>query len=84
LLEENEFDLVLMDIEMPEMDGLETTRRIRSQEEPQSHPIPVVAMTAHALPEVRQRCLEAGMNDYITKPLEPDTLRRVLEKYQPG
>ncbi len=80
-LEEGEFDLVLMDIEMPEMDGLETTRRIRQLENPVLSNIPVIAMTAHALPEFHSLCLRAGMNDYITKPLEPATLKRVLEKY---
>jgi CheY-like chemotaxis protein len=83
-LEDGDFDLVLMDVEMPEMDGMETTRRIRQQSDPEKHRIPVIAMTAHAVTEIQQRCLEAGMNDYITKPLEPETLKRVLEKYQSG
>ena len=80
-LEEGDFDLVLMDIEMPDMDGLETTRRIRKLEDPTRSKIPVIAMTAHALPEFHSQCLRAGMNDYITKPLEPATLKRVLAKY---
>ncbi len=84
LLENGDFDLVLMDVEMPEMDGLETTRCIRRQSDPGSRQIPVIAMTAHAVQEIQQRCVEAGMNDYITKPLEPETLKQVLKKYLAG
>lgn len=83
-LEQGAFDLVLMDVEMPEMDGLETTRRIRQQPPGPRQDIPVIAMTAHAVCEIQQQCIDAGMNDYITKPLEPDTLKQVLEKYQSG
>ena len=84
MLESGEFDLVLMDVEMPEMDGLETTRRIRQNSASVDSRIPVIAMTAHAVNEIQQQCVDAGMNDYITKPLEPETLERVLKKYQPG
>ncbi len=81
MLEEGDFDLVLMDIEMPEMDGLEATRRIREQAVTDRPPIPVIAMTAHAIADVQRRCLAAGMDDYITKPLEPERLQRLLEQY---
>ncbi|GAA0700097.1 hypothetical protein GCM10009104_31230 [Marinobacterium maritimum] len=67
------FDLVLMDLSMPEMDGLEATRAIRAMEEPASGVI-IIAMTAHTFEEERTRCLEAGMNDYLTKPIDRQRL----------
>jgi signal transduction histidine kinase/CheY-like chemotaxis protein len=66
------YDLVLMDVQMPLMDGYETTRRIRSEFSRET--LPIIAMTAHATLRDRQACLEAGMNDYITKPFEPESL----------
>lgn len=79
-LSENTFDLVLMDIQMPEMDGYEATITIRNRNSPvQQHDIPIIAMTAHALEEDRTKCLNAGMNDYISKPVQPQDL---LEKVQ--
>ena len=88
------YDLVLMDVQMPEMDGLEATRIIRnSKPESGVHPvagsgipvsrIPIIAMTAHAMQGDRERCLEAGMNDYISKPVAPLALAEVLEKWLP-
>ena len=78
------YDLVLMDVQMPEMDGLEATRQIR---DPQStvlnHQIPVVAMTAHAMQSDREKCIAAGMNDYMSKPIFPQTLVAALEKWLP-
>jgi CheY-like chemotaxis protein len=83
-LETIPYDLVLMDVQMPEMDGLEATRRIRN---PQSavinHGIPIIAMTAHAMQGDRERCLEAGMNDYVTKPVSPQALAEALDKWLP-
>jgi CheY-like chemotaxis protein/HPt (histidine-containing phosphotransfer) domain-containing protein len=80
------YDLILMDMNMPEMDGLEATRLIRSQcaLHPLSAPdIPIIAMTANALQGDRARCLESGMNDYITKPVSPESLANALKKWLP-
>ena len=71
------FDLVLMDIQMPEMDGLEATARIRKA----GKDLPILAMTAHALESERQRCLDAGMNDHIPKPFEPEALFAALARW---
>ncbi len=77
------FDLVLMDVQMPEMDGLSATRAIRKQEEQTSAHIPIIAMTAHAMSGDRERCLEAGMDDYISKPIDARSLLNLLEKHRP-
>jgi PAS domain S-box-containing protein len=68
------FDLVLMDVQMPEMDGLEVTRALRGAEKETGRHVPVVALTAHAMPGDRERCLAAGMDSYLTKPVEPREL----------
>ena len=73
-------DLILMDIQMPVMDGLEATRRIRSLADPSKAGIPIVAMTANAFDEDRQRSLDAGMNDHIGKPIDPEVLRSTLQR----
>jgi len=86
-LDENNstFDLVLMDIEMPEMDGLEATRRIREGEAgEENRQIPVIAMTAHALPEFRKKCKAAGMDDFITKPVDFNGLGSIFKKFGAG
>jgi PAS domain S-box-containing protein len=70
------FDAVLMDLQMPEMDGFETTLRLRDL--PGTDGLPIIAMTAHAMVEDRQRCLDLGMNDHIAKPITPNRLFRVL------
>jgi signal transduction histidine kinase/DNA-binding response OmpR family regulator len=79
--EEGEFDLVLMDVAMPEMDGLEATRTIREREKESGGHIPIVAMTAFATKEYREKCLAAGMDAYVTKPVSPDELRRAIEPF---
>ncbi len=77
------YDLVLMDCQMPEMDGFEATRRIREQEGHRKH-TPIVALTANALQGDRERCLDAGMDDYLAKPVSESDLARVLAKWLPG
>jgi PAS domain S-box-containing protein len=72
------FDLILMDVQMPEMDGLEATRRIRELEEGTASHMSIVAMTAHAMAGDRERCLAAGMDDYVSKPLRKDDLLRAV------
>jgi two-component system sensor histidine kinase/response regulator len=82
--EEDSYDLVLMDIQMPEMDGFEATRQIRKIElESAGKRIPIIAMTAHAMKEDRDRCLSAGMDDYVSKPIDPKKLLEVLERCLP-
>ena len=75
------YDLVLMDLEMPEMDGHMATQLIRQEE--RFAKLPIVAMTAHALPEVRARCLAQGMQDYLTKPVNPEQLYQLLGRWLP-
>jgi DNA-binding response OmpR family regulator len=71
-----------MDVQMPVMDGFEATRAIRSGEAKVPNPrIPIIAMTAHAMKGDRERCLEAGMDDYISKPISPQALAEALEKW---
>ncbi|BBC26357.1 response regulator [Pseudanabaena sp. ABRG5-3] len=77
------YDLILMDIQMPEMDGIEATQYIRNQElESQMSPIAIVAITANATHDDQYVCRKAGMNDYISKPIQIDKLRSVLQQYE--
>jgi PAS domain S-box-containing protein len=73
------FDVVLMDVQMPEMDGLEATRRLRSRAE--FRHLPIIAMTAHALDEERERCRNAGMDEFLTKPIDPSALAATLVRW---
>jgi CheY-like chemotaxis protein len=100
-LETLPYDLVLMDVQMPDMDGIEATKIIRNNEKIMTNDesgvlkekkseklaanssIPIIAMTAHAMQGDRERCLDAGMNDYITKPISPQALVEILEKWLP-
>jgi len=74
------YDLIFMDCQMPEMDGYEATRRIRKLPKPISD-IPIVALTANAFKEDQTKCIEAGMNDFVTKPVESSTLESKLKRY---
>lgn len=80
-VQQETFDLVLMDIQMPELDGMETTRQLRQL--PGLQDLPVIAMTAHAFEEERQQCLQAGMNDHLAKPVDPQLLQRALCRWLP-
>ncbi len=77
---QNQYDLILMDIMMPEMDGLEATMAIREVErnDPSRKPIRIIALTANAMREDRERCMTAGMDDYLSKPFKPEDLEKVL------
>lgn len=80
-LEKASFDIVLMDVQMPEMDGFETTTVIREREKSQGCHQPIIALTAHAMKGDREKCLAAGMDGYLTKPIRPEELDQVLEPY---
>jgi two-component system sensor histidine kinase/response regulator len=75
---QNRFDIVLMDVQMPEMDGFEATEEIRKMEASTGQHIPIIAMTAHAMKGDRERCLEAGMDDYVPKPISSETLLNAI------
>ena len=76
------YDLVLMDVSMPVMDGLESTAALRARASGVQDPaVPIVAMTAHAMPEDRERCLRVGMNGYVSKPISPESLIPILDRY---
>jgi CheY-like chemotaxis protein len=79
------YDLVLMDIQMPEMDGIEATGQVRDPKSAvRDHGIPIIALTAAAMKGDREKCLAAGMNDYLTKPLRPEELGRMIEHWTTG
>jgi CheY-like chemotaxis protein len=77
----NKYNLVFMDVQMPEMDGYEATRRIRSLDDRWAKDIPIIAMTANVFREDVERCLEAGMNAHVGKPLDFDEVLEILQKY---
>ncbi|MBF0225514.1 MAG: response regulator [Desulfobacterales bacterium] len=80
-LEENDYDIVLMDVQMPEMDGLEATKVIRNpSSKVKNHSIPIIALTAHAMKGDKELCIDVGMNDYISKPISPQKLMDIIEK----
>jgi CheY-like chemotaxis protein len=79
ILTQQDFDLVFMDIQMPQMDGYQATHLIRQQ--PKTKNLPIIAMTAHAVKGDREKCLAAGMDDYISKPIKADVLSQLVTKY---
>lgn len=80
MAEERQYDLILMDCQMPEVDGYTATMTIRASQ-CDSPRVPVIALTASALPEDRRRCMEAGMDDYLSKPIGREDLREVLDRW---
>jgi PAS domain S-box-containing protein len=80
-LEKEKFDMILMDVQMPEMDGIDATKKIREIEKEKGGHITIIALTAHAMKGDRERFLEAGMDDYLPKPLNPDEMLRTMEKH---
>jgi signal transduction histidine kinase/DNA-binding response OmpR family regulator len=80
----NTFQLVFMDVQMPEMDGFEATAAIREREKRSGTHVPIVAMTAHAMVGDRERCQAAGMDDYLSKPIRPEELNEILKRYSPA
>lgn len=78
-VQQGHYDLVLMDVQMPVMDGLEATARIRNLENAGKASIPIIALTAHAMPENKAKCIRAGMNDYLSKPLKIKELIKAIE-----
>ena len=81
-LESTRIDVVLMDVQMPGIDGIETTIAIRKREEITGNHVPVIALTAHAMNGDRERCLKAGMDDYLTKPIQPTMLLEAIDRLQ--
>jgi two-component system, sensor histidine kinase and response regulator len=83
MLERRAYPLILMDCQMPVLDGYQTTTIIRQQEAPGEH-VPIIAVTAHALPEERAKVLAIGMDDYTSKPISQQALAELLERWWPG
>jgi CheY-like chemotaxis protein/nitrogen-specific signal transduction histidine kinase len=75
------FDVVLMDVQMPDVDGFEATSMIRAMESETSRRLPIIAVTAHAMEGDRQRCLDAGMDDYVSKPMDPEKLEAAIQRW---
>jgi two-component system, sensor histidine kinase and response regulator len=84
ILEKQPFDIVLMDVQMPEMDGFEATKRIREKEKVSGAHQPIIALTAHAMKGDEERCLAEGMDGYVTKPIKLEELFSVIEGVLPG
>ena len=82
--ESGSFDLILMDVQMPEMNGFEATGAIREREQGGSRRVPIMAMTAHAMKGDRERCMEAGMDGYVSKPIRMRELLSVIATLVPG
>ena len=76
------FDVILMDVQMPEIDGLEATRQIRALPGPEGE-VPIIALTANAMPGDREACIEAGMDGYLSKPIDVVALQKALQRFRP-
>jgi len=83
-LDRSRFDVIVMDVRMPEMDGLQTTKAIRAREREEGGHVPIIALTADAMKGDRERCLVAGMDSYLTKPIRPEELLREVESFASG
>ena len=82
-VKEEQYHLVLMDLQMPEMDGYEATEKIRNYSEDYYRQLPIIALTASAMLDVKEQVFTAGMNDYLTKPFNPNELYLMISKYSP-
>lgn len=82
LYHQNKYDLIFLDVQMPGLDGLQVTREIRKNEKEEKH-VPIVALTANALQGDEEKCLEAGMNGYLSKPIKIKDLEEILTKFSP-
>jgi CheY-like chemotaxis protein len=80
LFEHQAFDLVLMDVQMPQMDGFEATAALRAKEARSGGHVPIIALTAHAMKGDAERCLQAGMDGYVSKPVKADTLFAAIDE----
>ena len=80
-MDENNYDIVLLDIQMPYMDGFEVARRIRKMKGIESHNMPVIALSADVFANVYNKLIESGMDDFVSKPLDPNELLEVIYKY---
>ncbi len=81
LNDQEDFDMILMDVQMPELDGFGATRRIRRQEEGTRTHVPIIAMTAHTMKGDKEKCLAAGMDDYTSKPINFEKLFQLIEEH---
>ena len=84
LLRQRAFDLILMDVHMPRLDGLETTMRVREREQQSDRHIPIIALTASAMAEDREQCLAAGMDAYLAKPIQRRLLLDTIDAVRPA
>jgi len=80
-VEKEDFDLILMDVQMPVMGGFEATAKIRTMEAKRGKRTPIIAMTAHAIQGYREKCLEGGMDGYISKPININSVRKTIEEF---
>lgn len=83
LRRKNDYHVVLMDVQMPDISGLEVTRKIREEERDLPYKSYIIGMTAHALPADLKACLDAGMDDYVTKPFTPEVLKKKIQAARP-